>query len=200
MDAGLIVNQMTRRPERTRPLSIPERVDLGDLILRRHEADDAQALFDAYASDVEVLRWLRIKALSDLSHFRQYLERTRQDWEEQTNFAFTMLQKQEAESLPFGAISFKVDVHAAQFGYVMSKRFWGQGLMARALKALVDIVLDQPDMWRVEADCAVANTASARVMQKAGLTYEGTLRRHSIFPNVSLEPLDVEVYAKVRNR
>ncbi len=35
-------------------------------------------------------------------------------------------------------------------------------------------------------------------MEKAGMTFEGVLRRYSVHPNRSPEPRDVLLYAKVR--
>ena len=51
----------------------------------------------------------------------------------------------------------------------------------------------------MQAHCAVENPASARVMEKAGLIREGYLRRYVINPNVSLEPTDALLYARVRD-
>ena len=53
------------------------------------------------------------------------------------------------------------------------------------------------DTWRVWAYCDVANTRSARVMEKAGLTYEGTLRRWAVIGDAV--PVDCRVYARVRD-
>jgi RimJ/RimL family protein N-acetyltransferase len=53
-------------------------------------------------------------------------------------------------------------------------------------------------MWRVWGVCDVENVGSARVMEKAGLSFEGVLRRHTIHPNVGTEPRDMRCYAKTR--
>jgi [ribosomal protein S5]-alanine N-acetyltransferase len=59
-------------------------------------------------------------------------------------------------------------------------------------------VLDRPDIWRLQAFCDLENRASARVLEKAGLTLEGILRRYMVFPNLGDVPRDVYCYAKVR--
>jgi len=56
----------------------------------------------------------------------------------------------------------------------------------------------EPDIYRVFATCDVDNPASAKVMEKAGMKYEGLLRRYMIHPNVSEEPRDCLMYARVR--
>jgi [ribosomal protein S5]-alanine N-acetyltransferase len=56
----------------------------------------------------------------------------------------------------------------------------------------------QPDVWRIGDVCDVENVGSARVMEKAGLTREGLLRRWMMHPNVSDAPRDCFIYARVR--
>jgi RimJ/RimL family protein N-acetyltransferase len=70
--------------------------------------------------------------------------------------------------------------------------------MTEALSHVVDWALRQPGIWRIGDVCDVDNLASARVMQKAGLTLEGVARRWAIHPNVSEAPRDCFSYAKVR--
>jgi RimJ/RimL family protein N-acetyltransferase len=63
---------------------------------------------------------------------------------------------------------------------------------------VVDFAFSLPGMWRVWGVCDVENAGSARVMEKAGLSFEGVLRRHTIHPNVGTEPRDMRCYAKTR--
>ena len=55
-----------------------------------------------------------------------------------------------------------------------------------------------PSIWRVQAFCDVENRASVRVLEKSGLTLEGTLRRYMVLPNLGDIPRDLCCYAKVR--
>ena len=86
-----------------------------------------------------------------------------------------------------------------EFGYVLARQHWGHGYMTEALSTLVDWALDQPKIWRVSAICDMDNSASAKVMEKAGMVFEGVLRRYFVHPNVSPEPRDCRMYAKVRS-
>ena len=51
---------------------------------------------------------------------------------------------------------------------------------------------------RAAAICDIDNQASARVMEKAGMNFEGVLRRHTLHPNIAPEPRDCRMYAKVK--
>ena len=73
-----------------------------------------------------------------------------------------------------------------------------RGLMTEVLTEVVNWALNQPGIFRIGAVCDVENIGSARVMEKAGMTREGLLRRYSVHPNVGPEPRDVFIYAIVK--
>jgi [ribosomal protein S5]-alanine N-acetyltransferase len=88
--------------------------------------------------------------------------------------------------------------HRAELGYVLARPYWNQGLITEALQPIIDWALTQPNIYRVWAVCDYENLASARVMEKVGMTYEGILRRWLIHPNMSNKPRDCFCYAKVK--
>ena len=61
-----------------------------------------------------------------------------------------------------------------------------------------DWALSQADIYRVSAVVDLENPASCRVLEKCGFQREGVMRRGAIQPNMSDEPRDIFVYAKVR--
>ena len=71
-------------------------------------------------------------------------------------------------------------------------------MMAEALKFAVDWALARPEVFRAYAFCDAENPASVRVMEKAGMTREGVLRRWHVCPNIGPEPRDCIICAKVR--
>ena len=97
-----------------------------------------------------------------------------------------------------GSVGVTLQAHDALFGYVLGQKFWRQGLMAEALRHVVDWSLSQPEIYRAWAFCDAENPASARVMEKAGMQREGVLRRWHICPNLGPEPRDCIVCAKVK--
>ena len=63
-----------------------------------------------------------------------------------------------------------------EFGYWVAEPFWGKGIATEAARAVVPYLFDALSAERVQAHCMAPNAASGRVLEKAGLTYEGTLR------------------------
>ncbi len=61
-------------------------------------------------------------------------------------------------------------------GFAYRRSAWNQGYGTEALDYCIDFIFQNSEFFRIEAQCWPENTASRRVMEKAGMTYEGTLR------------------------
>jgi ribosomal-protein-alanine N-acetyltransferase len=166
------------------------------LLLRPPRMDDAPAIFSSYAQDEEVTRYMTWRPHRSAAETEEYLrgvldfpgDGSRLTW------AITL----RGDDTPRGMIELRTQGHKADFGYVLARPLWGRGYMTEALRAVVDFAFARPEVYRVWAVCDVDNVASARVMEKAGLSFEGVLRRHTVHPNLGPEPRDVRCYARVR--
>ncbi|MCM2282398.1 MAG: GNAT family N-acetyltransferase [Bdellovibrionaceae bacterium] len=63
-----------------------------------------------------------------------------------------------------------------ELAYALAEPLWGKGLVAEASHALMDYCFKEYGLSRIQARCKVENQASARVMEKIGMKFEGTLR------------------------
>jgi len=172
-----------------------ETIQTARLILRRPRVADAQSIFDNYASDPEVTRYLRWRPHTRVETLVSWLEAGEATWHERSDPSWTL--RTSEDSGPIGMISLRVSEFKAELGYVLGRTYWGQGLMPEAARALIELCF-QEGLYRVSAFCDVDNVQSARVMEKAGMVREGLLHRYMIHPNVSSEPRDVLVYAIYR--
>jgi RimJ/RimL family protein N-acetyltransferase len=68
----------------------------------------------------------------------------------------------------------------AELGYWLGKPYWNHGYASEAARRLVRYGFEELGLNRVHAACYASNRGSARVMEKAGMTFEGTLRQHYI--------------------
>ena len=110
-----------------------------------------------------------------------------------TNFAI------EVEGYAAGGIGFRVgeDVHrrSAEIGYWLGKAYWGRGIVTAALKSLTDYAFQHADLCRIQACVFAWNPASARVLEKAGYTFEGRMAKSVTKDG---ETTDQLIYAIVR--
>ena len=66
-----------------------------------------------------------------------------------------------------------------EMGYWIGTPYWNQGYCTEAARALIRFSFDTLGLHRVFAHHLGRNPASGRVMAKAGMRYEGTLREHT---------------------
>ncbi len=169
------------------------------LAARPPRAEDAEAVFAAYANDPAVTRYLAWRAYERVPPLAAFLGECAARWEKPDASSFTWLLSLKGTSAPIGSIGLEMQPGGkAMFGYAFAKKFWGHGFATEALKHLVDRALAQPGVFRAWAFCDVENAASVRVMEKAGLVREGVLRRWHVCPTLGPEPRDCIVCAKVR--
>ena len=158
--------------------------------------DDAEAIFNGYARDAEVTRFLPWTPHSSLADTRAFLRECMEAWRGRSRFPWAL--SFPVDGFPIGMIELRLLGHMADVGYVLSREQWGKGYMTEALTVVVEATLALDGVYRVSAVCDVDNHASARVMEKVGMVREGRLARYIFHPNVSDEPRDVFLYAKVR--
>ena len=165
------------------------------LILRKPELEDSSVIFSEYACDAEVTRyltWTPHKCIETVDEFvRALIEKNRSGDE----FAWAIARPEDNRLI--GMISARFRGHTADLGYVLARNHWKNGYMTEAVTFVSDWFLARPGFFRVSAVCDVENPASARVLQKSGFEREGILRRYMLHPNVSSEPRDCLLFARV---
>lgn len=83
----------------------------------------------------------------------------------------------------------------AELGYYLSEEYWGQGIMTDAVKQLCKIIFETTDIIRIFAEPFSYNTASCRVLEKAGFELEGTLRCNAVKNGAVI---DMKMYSLIR--
>ena len=164
--------------------------------MRKPVAEDMRRIHEAYARDAEVTRYLTWRPHRSLADAEEPLARQLAAWDSGKYFSWVIALKEDGELA--GMITARPDEWRVDLGYVLGRNFWGRGYMTEAVRAVVDYLLSEPEVFRVWAVCDVENLASARVLEKAGMRREGVLRRWAVHPNMGGEPRDCFCYAKVK--
>ncbi len=73
--------------------------------------------------------------------------------------------------------------NGAEVWFKLFPNFWGKGYATESLRKILDFGFDKLNLHRIGAGCAVDNVASARVLEKVGMQYEG--RHRKILPLMS---------------
>lgn len=166
------------------------------LLLRKPELNDAAAIMDGYAHDPEVTRYLPWRPDQSLGEITAFLQTTLERWEKGKAYSWVLTLK--ADGKLIGMIDARVDGYMVNVGYVLGRAHWNHGFASEALSAVVAWTDGLEEIHRVWAFCSVDNPASARVMEKAGMTREGILRKWMVFPNIDGNPRDCYCYSRVK--
>ncbi len=68
-----------------------------------------------------------------------------------------------------------MEAKSMELAYALDEQYWGKGLMPEACQAVIDYCFTAFSLKRIQGRCKKENLASARIMQKIGMSYEGTL-------------------------
>ena len=179
-------------------MKAPEKIETERLVLRRPKASDSQAVFDRYASDRSVTRylsWPTHRSLADTLAFLTWSDEEWQRWPSGPYLVFGRNGKA-ANLLGSTGLSYKSPTRAVT-GYVFARDAWGQGYATEALEAMVELAR-RTGVERLEAICHVDHHPSANVLEKCGFQQEEVRREHFVFPNLSPQKQS-DVYNYVLN-
>lgn len=179
-------------------MNFPTSFATARLRLRRACLADAPALFEAYTADPEVSRFLTWTPHCAVADTEAYLRSVVAAAE--AGRAATFLLARAGDPRPIGAVDLRQETpFRLGVGYVLARAHWGQGLMSEVLGEVLRWAAGEPGIWRVWSFCDVENIGSARVMEHAGMAFEGVLRRWFVHPNIGAAPRDCRAYAWVRS-
>ncbi len=145
------------------------------LILREWTAGDAEEAF-AYTSDPEVMRYLGAtgEAHPDIAFTRASLERTAAHyptWNGYGNWA--AIEKSTGAVIGGGGLLELENGPDVEVFYHFRRDRWGMGYATELTKALINYGFERLNLPRAVGVAFPANTASHKVMLKAGMTHEG---------------------------
>jgi len=148
------------------------------LLLRPLTMADAPAAFANWTHDDRVTHFLRWPTHPSLEVTQHVLKSWIDQYPDPSFYQWAIVPQETGE--PIGTISaVDMDEKTAKvhIGYCIGSRWWGCGYTSEALKAVIRFFFEQVDAQRIESQHDPLNVASGRVMQKCGMTCEGTLRK-----------------------
>ncbi len=146
------------------------------LILRPFVMADTAAMFENWAGDPEVTEYLTWQTHDTPRTTQQVLAAWVSLYEKPDFYQWAIVPKDEGR--PIGSIAVvrqEESQGCAEIGYCIGKRWWRRGITAEALGAVIAHLFDNCGFQRIEARHDVCNPRSGGVMQKCGMTCEGTV-------------------------
>jgi [ribosomal protein S5]-alanine N-acetyltransferase len=157
-----------------------ERIETERCILRKVSVDDAQAIFDSYAQDDAVVRYLDWAKHTSIQDTIDFLELCQQRWTDSKEYAFGIVHK---DSWWFmGMFALRPHGSYGDFWYVLAQHYRWQWYMTEILKTMLSVWFSVFGFEKIVAYCDVDNIWSAKVMEKAGMQFVGIKKDRSIRP------------------
>jgi len=152
------------------------------LLLRKPEAEDAASIFERYASDADVCRYMAWPMHRTIEDTHAFLEFSDSEWQRWPAGPYLISSLSDGELLGSTGLGFE-QPKCASTGYVLAKDSWGKGFATEALLAMCKIAQGL-SVERLYANVYPHHQASRKVLEKAEFELEGTLPHSFEFPNL----------------
>jgi RimJ/RimL family protein N-acetyltransferase len=172
-----------------------QNIETEKFILRRFTLNDAEAMF-AWASDDEVSKFLNWPSHKDIETTKHIISTWLESYKQDDFYNWAIAEKE--SDIPRGSIGYhdiNKRIESVNVGFCLLKKRWKKGIMTEVLKSANDYML-KTGYNRIEGFCDIENEASAKVMQKCDMLYEGIKRHGGKYDDGRF--CDVKVYAIVR--
>ncbi len=163
------------------------------LTLRKIRKSDLDDIFE-YSSDPEVSKYLLWRPHESKRVTRSYLSSLLKKYKSGQYYDWGI----EIDGKMIGTAGFsKIDIlnDTAEAGYVIARPYWGRGIAAEALTAVIDFGFNVLALKRIECICIEENKRSLAVMKKCGMNVVKTNNPETIRQGAQIKNL-IRAYIK----
>lgn len=146
------------------------------LVLRRFREDDEEEVYRNFGSDEKVRKYISFAPWSTMTGTEEFIQMHMSQYETNPDFygwAITL------DGEVIGSISlFDIDhdSESCELGYCIGSGWWGNGYVTEAARAVIGYAFVRLFAHRVFASLHPDNIGSQRVLEKAGMRFEGIMR------------------------
>lgn len=153
------------------------------LILRKFTTNDAEGMFNNWATDPNTTKYLNWDVHENIDVTKTIINKWITDYEK--GFYGWVVELKETHEI-IGSIcevGKNLKHNTIVLGYCYGSKYWNHGYGTEALRRVIEYLLLDEGFYLVEANHRSSNPASGRIMQKAGMKYEATLRDRKVNPD-----------------
>lgn len=146
------------------------------LILRRMTPSDSSDMY-SYAKLAEVTEFLTWRPHPNEAYTREYLTYISRHYAIGDFYDWAVVDRKSGRMIgTCGFTRFNFQSDCGEIGYVLNPEFRGRGYASEAAKEVIKFGFSKLGLNRIEAKYMPGNIASRRVMDKLGMSFEGTSR------------------------
>ena len=140
-----------------------------NLFLRQFRLDDAQAMFDNWASDPEVTKYLTWATHPNVEVTRTIIKQWVEEYKKPDTYRYAITLKDSGELIG-GIDVVKYTNGVPEIGYCLARKYWNKGYMTEACKALINHLFEA-GFKQITIRAEERNIASNRVIEKCGFKF-----------------------------
>lgn len=159
-----------------------KKIETENLILRKFELSDAEAIYKNWGSDSEVTKFLTWEPMKDVDVSKTVVKSWVEEYEKKNFYQWAIVLKENGKE-PIGTISTvrqDEETGMVHIGYCIGRKWWNRGITSEALDAVIKYFINEVKVNRIESRHDPLNPGSGKVMIKCGMKYEGTMRKADI--------------------
>lgn len=151
------------------------------LILKRIKKSDAEEAFRNWTNDPKTARYVLWDVHKDVEVTKELFKIWEEEYKEPYTYKWVVYVKELGEIIgTIDVVRKNINTRICEIGYCYGSKYWNKGYGTEALKAVLEFLFNEVGFELIEIHHQEENIASGRVMQKAGLKYETTLRSRLI--------------------
>lgn len=161
-----------------------KKLETDRLILRRIVLDDAYVAYNNWCNSDNVDKYVLWKKHTSVDTTLNQYQKWVDEYDDDKTFRWIVELKSNHDLIGTIDVSKKfINFGSCEIGYCYSDKYWNNGYATEALKAVIKYLFEECDADVVNAEFMENNPASGKVMEKAGLIYEGKIRSRVIDKN-----------------
>ncbi|CAD7798277.1 Spermidine N(1)-acetyltransferase [Chryseobacterium aquaeductus] len=147
------------------------------LVLREIIPEDAEAFF-AMDSNPEVVKYVGIQPLTDISQSIETIENIRKQYEENGIGRWAVIRKEDGKLVGWSGLKLIKEINNHQnihdLGYRFTPEYWGKGYATETSIAVLNYAINSINLNEIYAYADVENAASNHILRKLGFQEKET--------------------------
>lgn len=165
------------------------------LILRKLEISDLEQVYNNWCSDPKVSKYVTWDMHENIEQTKEYIKFKLGLYEKDYRFDWVVVIKETNEVIgEIDSVKQSLNYNLVELGYCYGSKYWNNGYATEALSAVIRYLKEVALVEKVTACHISTNPASGRVMQKAGMNYDATLKEYVVDKNTK-ERADLVYYS-----
>ena len=142
------------------------------LILRQYRIEDAEDIYVNWATDREVTRFWGWEPHEHIEKTRMLLQGWISNYQRADNYHWVIEDKKQSEAIGYIYLNeFDESKSCATIHYLLSRRFWNQGIMTEACAGVLSFAFTEIGLEKVMSRHHEMNLPSGRVLEKCGFRF-----------------------------